>query len=152
MNLPVRHGRHMIVPANEARERGGVLAVWSEQKRAGDWSMPRQMRVVSVMGSAVIDLREARIPDGESTIEVFTLFGSVEIIAPPGVRIECDGSGLAGDFSFTPDSSIPPDADAPTIRLVGDAYFASVSGEVRYAGESRKEAKRRLKLRERGGY
>jgi predicted membrane protein len=150
MNLPARTRGHVVLREKDVRERAGVLAVWSEQKREGDWSVPRNMRVVCVMASAVIDLREARIPEGLSTIEVFSLFGGVEIIAPPGVRIECDGDSLGGEFSFTPDGSVSADYDAPTIRLIGDAYFASVTGEVRYAGESKKEAKRRVKALERG--
>lgn len=146
----IRTLRHLILPDEHVREAGGMLAVWSEQKRTGDWAMPRNMRVLSVMASAVIDLREARIPEGHSTIEVFTLFGAVEIIVPPGVRVDCEGSSLGGEFTFLSDPTEPADFDAPTIHIRGGAYFASVSGAVRYAGESQRAARQRIKAITRG--
>jgi hypothetical protein len=98
------------------------------------------------MGSAVIDLREARIPDGKSVIEIFTIFGSVEVLVPPGVRVESEGDALAGEFSVEPSAPEEgPAMNAPVVRLVGNAYFASVTAEVRYAGETAKGARQRIK-------
>lgn len=145
MNLPVRGDRYSVVPAAQAKERGGVLSFFSSQERKGAWDLPRQLRVACCMGSVELDLREARIPEGESVIEVIALFGSVEILMPPGVEVELDGDALAGSFTFQPDPSLPAREGAPRIRLRGGAYFASVECEARLPGESKGAANRRLK-------
>jgi hypothetical protein len=143
--LPARYIRHVVVPAAQARDRSGVMCFLGGQTRKGEWDLSRHFRVACVAGAVELDLREARIPDGESTIEIYALFGSVEIIFPPGVRIDAGGDGLFGSFEVTTDPTIPTPPDAPTIRLVGDAYFSSVEGVVRFSGESARDAKRRLK-------
>lgn len=150
MNLPVRMIRHTIVSATDVRERAGVLSVFSGQSRQGEWTVPRELRILTVFGSVDLDLREARIADGETRIHIFALFGSVELLLPPGVRIEVDGDGLAASFQVVPDSTIPLPPDAPTIRITGSAHFASVEGSVRFAGESQREARKRIKASYRG--
>jgi hypothetical protein len=145
MNLPIRSIRHVILPAHEVRESGGVTGFLSSQSRKGDWTMPRRLRVACVCGNVELDLREARIPAGESTIEIFVLFGNVEIMFPPGVRVDASGDGFLGNFEFETDPSVPVPPDAPVIRVQGDAYFSNVEGCVRYPGESTREFKRRLK-------
>lgn len=145
MKLPVRSIRHVVVPAGQARERSGVTCFMSGQSRKGEWEVPRHLRVACIFGSVELDLREARIPAGETTIEVFVLFGSVEIIFPPGVRVDASGDAFVGSFEFHADPTVPIPADAPVIRLRGDGYFSSVEGYVRYSGESSGDVKRRIK-------
>lgn len=145
MNIPVRVIRHTVLPASDVRERAGVLSVFSGQSRKGVWTVPRELRVMTVLGSVDLDLREARIADGETRIHIFALFGSVELLLPPGVRVEVDGDGLAASFEVVADSTIPLPPDAPTIRITGNAYFASVEGSMRFADESPREARKRIK-------
>jgi hypothetical protein len=143
--------RHTIVPATDVRERAGVLSVFSSQSRSGLWTVPRELRVATVMGSVELDLREARIADGETRIHVFALLGSIELVLPPGVRVEVEGDGLGANFDVVPDPTIQLPPDAPTIRITGSAYFASVECAVRFAGESEREARKRIKASRRSG-
>lgn len=145
MTLPRRLERHTVVPAHSVRQRAGTMAVFSGQSRRGPWELPRLMRVAAVFGSVELDLREALIADGDSDIEVFCLFGSVEIVCPPGILVECEGDAFAGEFTHTPDSMFMPGPGAPKVRISGSATFGAVECEVRLAGESASEAKRRRK-------
>lgn len=145
MSLPARLERHSIVPIESVRPRSGLLSVFSGQVRRGPWELPQQFRIATVFGSAEIDLREALIGDGESVIEVFCVFGSVEIMVPPGIRVEFDGDGFAGSFEYTPDPMFTPPPGAPTLRITGSAAFGAVEVHVRLAGESATAAKRRRK-------
>jgi len=143
--VPAQYLRHRLVPADQARDRGGVLTVMSGQKRTGDWEMPRQFRVACVLGSTELDFREARIPDGESVIEIFAFFASVELIFPPGVTLDVDGGAFMGEFSVHTDPTVLPAPGSPVIRIVGTAYVSSVEAFVRYAGESSRDAKKRVR-------
>jgi Cell wall-active antibiotics response 4TMS YvqF len=149
--LPVREIRHRIVPAHEVRDIAGVTAFFSGQVRRGDWEMPRQLRIVCVLGSTEIDLREARIPSGISMIEVHVILGSVELLLPPGVRVEMSVDTFAGSVEMIHDPTVPIDPDAPTVHVLGSVYLGSVEASVRYPGERASDAKRRIKASLKGG-
>ncbi|MEO7963976.1 MAG: LiaF domain-containing protein, partial [Gemmatimonadaceae bacterium] len=95
-------------------------------------------------GNTELDFREARIAAGVTVIEVFCLFGNIEMTFPPGVRIDVTGDALAGSFVVHTDPTNVPDPDAPTIRIVGTAYFGNVEARVRYAGERERDARKRI--------
>lgn len=144
-SVPAPHLRHRLVPSEQARDRGGILAVLSGQKRTGDWEMPREFRIACVLGSTELDFREARIPDGESVIEIFALLASVEMIFPPGVTLDVDGEAFMGEFSVHTDPTVIPAPGSPVIRIRGAARLSSVEAFVRYAGESSRDAKKRIR-------
>ncbi|MCC6930076.1 MAG: hypothetical protein IT359_13920 [Gemmatimonadaceae bacterium] len=143
--LPVPFSRHRVVPAHLVRERGGISSFASAHEQKGDWELPRLYRIACMVGSVVADLREARIPAGESHVEIFLVMGSVEIHVPPGVRVELAVNTLAAEVSFRPDPLYGTDPDAPVIRVSGSAYFGSVEVMARLPGESARDAKRRIK-------
>lgn len=145
MNHPVRTIRHKLLPASEVKPRAGILTIFSSQNRQGEWTVPRELRVLSVFGNAELDLREARLPEGETSIRILAILGSVELLLPPGVRVEVEVDGLASSLEITPDPVVEPEADAPVIRITGSAYLSSVSGQTRFARESAREARKRLK-------
>lgn len=145
MSLPVRIERHTIVSADAVQERAGILTAFSGRVRRGPWELPRYLRVACIFGSAELDLREAIIGDGESVIEVFCLFGSVEITVPPGIAVNCDGDAFAGEFSFDPDPMFPPQPGAPRVTIRGSVNFGAVECTVMVAGEEASHRKRRIK-------
>ena len=138
--------RHSVVSPERVPEREGLVVFLSGSKREGRWTLPRYMRVATVLGSAELDLREAEIAEGVTEIEVFAVFGSVEIFVPIGVRVECTGHSLLGSFetrmSGVPD--FPP--GAPTIRVRGSAYASSVEVVVKPIGRKQLKAEERLRL------
>ncbi len=126
--LPEEH--HTIVPAATAPARHGMVAFLSSSVQQGRWALAIRNRVVSFMGSAEIDLRDALIPAGECEIEVICVFGSVEITVPPGVRVTKEGAAFAGSFELTGGTGAFP-SRAPLIRVRGTVYFGSVEVTVK---------------------
>ncbi|MBC7896685.1 MAG: hypothetical protein H7066_14810 [Cytophagaceae bacterium] len=145
MPLPSRLDRYSVLPTEAVRERGGVLSFFGSQKREGGWEVPRHLRVACCMGSVELDLREAILSEGDTVIEVIAFMGSVEILLPPGVRVDMEGDALVGEYTFTPDPTALAPRGAPRIILQGNAILASVEAESRYAGERKRDAQRRVK-------
>lgn len=142
--LPIQT-RHAVVSVDRVPEREGMVVFLSGSKREGRWTMPRYMRVAAIFGSAEIDLREAEIAEGVSEVEVFAVFGSVEVFVPVGVRVECTGHALLGSFE-TRMSGVPDFApNAPTIRVKGSAYGASVEVVVKPITRKQLRAEERLR-------
>ena len=132
-----------LVPSSEVPPRGAVFTVMGGHERTGSWIVPRQLKVVVIMGGAEIDLRDARFGAGITEIEIFVLMGGVNIIVPPGVRVESLGAAFMGGFELKAGDATALSPTHPVLRLSGLAIMGGVETETRYQGETAKEAKRR---------
>lgn len=140
-----------VAPAGEIRPRDQAVAVFGEAKREGAWTPAEDTKAVAVMGSVVLDFREARVAARDVSVLAVSFFGSVEIVVPPGTDVECGASAVFGSVEHhTPRPSAPaPGAAGTTVRIRGVSVFGSVEVHYRYPGESKREAKRRLRLEKR---
>jgi hypothetical protein len=120
-----------------------VSAMFANVRKQGDWEPPRITHASATFGEIVLDFREARIGPGVTEIHASATFASIEIIVPPGLHIQCDGSATFGEFSERVSLSAPPGVEAPTLRITGEALFAEVTVVMRLPGESARDAKRR---------
>lgn len=134
-----------LVPSSEVPARGAVFAIMGGGGRAGSWIVPRQLKVVALMGGAEIDLREARFGPGVTEIEVFVVMGGIEIIVPPGVRVETVGGAFMGGFELNAGDASALSPANPVLRLSGLVIMGGVETQTRLPGETEKEAKRRRK-------
>jgi hypothetical protein len=114
---------------------GLVVAVWSGVKRSGSWTPPRHLHAVAVMGGAELDLREARFPEGETTVNVLAVMGGVEIVVPPGLRVQCSGLPLMGGFDSLDQDGAPDVAPGAVLRIRGLACMGGVEVRVAEPGE-----------------
>lgn len=108
------------------------MSIMGGANRTGSWLCPREHISITIMGGNTIDLREASFEDKDITINAFTLMGGIDIIAPEGFRVICEGVGIMGGFdaSTSPDSTIPQSSlphDAPTLRIGGIALMGGVT-------------------------
>jgi hypothetical protein len=134
-----------LVPASQVRAEQTMLAIMGGVDRRGSWTMPRKLRLVTFMGGAHLDLREARFPPGPVEIEIFSMMGGTEIIVPPGLAVETHGSAIMGGFQEVNRAPIHPDADAPLLRVHGFVVMGGVDIRMRLLGESDRDAHRRQK-------
>jgi len=101
-----------------------VRAVFSNIERCDQVVMPQSTRVEALFGNVEIDLRKAIFASGITEIGVKAIFSSIEIVVPADMTVEVHGAGIFGNFEGT--SRTIADPDAPTLRIVGSAIFASV--------------------------
>ena len=116
----------MLVPQEMVPPVRGVTAFLSAQTRAGDWILPRLFRAVAFWGNVTIDLTTARFGTGVSTLELVAIMGSIEVLVPPDVRLECDGDAILGSFDTRGQKWSRTIEGAPTIHVTGTAYLGSV--------------------------
>jgi class 3 adenylate cyclase len=117
-----------------------VVAVLSEAVRRGRWRVPEQCTVVAVLGGCVLDLRAAQLSAPVTTITAVAIMGSVEVIVPPGVRVEIHGLPLMGGYSNrVSEENLPP--EAPQVHIGGVALLGGV--EVRTDQRSRQRHRHR---------
>lgn len=114
---------------------GLVLAVWSGMKRSGSWTPPRHLHAVAVMGGAELDLREARFPEGVTNVNVLAVMGGVEIVVPPGLRVQCSGLPLMGGFDSLDQDGNPNVSPGAVLRIRGLACMGGVEVRVARSGE-----------------
>jgi hypothetical protein len=121
-----------VIPAERR-----IVATLTDRKLTGDWELARRTRVVAVLSALTLDLREARIPAGVTTLEISATLAEVKVILPPGLRVECDGTAVLGAFTQK-ESGYPmaSDADAPVLRISGTAALAEVSVRTRLPDET----------------
>lgn len=128
-------------PARAARTQLSVIL--GSVERTGPWRVPRVLRVRVWWGSAQLDLREASLGPGLTTIELGVRMGTLEVIVPPWLAVDVDVSSVLG--SVEERHRIPPDPDPerPIVRFVGTVVLGSFAIVTRLAGESRRDATQR---------
>lgn len=131
-------------PAGLAPTWNTSLAIMSESRRAGVWDIGETHVATALMGSVVLDLREARFPDGEVTIHANAVMGSVQILVGYGTAVVVEGLGVMGSYQeHRSRYPVQLDASSPAIRVRGLALMGSV--EVRRK-ETDVEKRRRREL------
>ncbi len=103
-------------------------AIMSECKRQGVWTVPEHHSAFALMGSVVIDLREAQLSAHHTEINASSVMGEVKIIVPAHMHVVVDGTPIMGEFEMAKDkvtAEVGP--DSPTIRVRGMAMMGSVT-------------------------
>ena len=147
--LPAVRGASQTVPAgystispDQVRENGYAVAIFGGTSRTGRWTPARVNTTIAICGGAEIDFREAALGPGVTELNIFAMWGGVEVIVPPGLNVESHGMGIMGGFEHAADQGAP-DPLAPTLRISGIALMAGVDITVRHPGESSRDARRR---------
>jgi hypothetical protein len=58
---------------------------------------PTNDDIFTIIGDVRIDLRQAVIPDGETTLRVRCIIGDIRILVPIGIGVSASASGIIGD-------------------------------------------------------
>lgn len=124
-----------LVPARPLR------VIFGSIERRGPWTVPQNLSARVLFGNIELDLREARLAPGVTTIDVNVTMGNLEIIVPPGMAVEIDASSTLGNIEH---ESTPPSEPAGTVvRITGRVRLGNLEVGTRYPGERAGEARRR---------
>ncbi|MCW2913479.1 MAG: hypothetical protein JWN52_1547 [Actinomycetia bacterium] len=113
----------------EGKDSGEVSK--SEQKRVTihlesgwsariEWRVPERYSALIYKGACQLDLRAAELDGPVTTIFAVAYKSEIEIIVPPGVRVELGGFGTSGEVDGD------PGPNAPIIVVRGFAHKGSI--------------------------
>jgi hypothetical protein len=132
-----------VAASTPARSHQRILAILGGTQRMGHWSAPRELRIFAFMGGVQLDFREARLGPGVTDVYITAIMGGAQIIVPPQLAVEMDGSAIMGGFDHSERAPASPDPDRPLLRVHGFACMGGVSIETRLPGESERDSHRR---------
>jgi hypothetical protein len=114
------------VPAPRRRSPRWIVSVMGGTDRRGRFRLGPHTNVVSVMGGANIDLRQAELEQPEVTIAVVSVMGGANIVVPEGVDVELTGFAFMGGKTYRPGQQRLA-AGAPLVRVRALALMGGVS-------------------------
>ncbi|MGH3212514.1 MAG: DUF1707 SHOCT-like domain-containing protein [Trebonia sp.] len=110
----------------EPAGRAEVAARFSKVIRSGRWVAGRHTKLTVHFGALIINLAKAVLPGREVTVDIDAFCGKLIIIVPAGAHVIDEGGALfAKRAVYGHDTA--EDAEAPVIRLTGDARFSKVA-------------------------
>ena len=74
-------------------------AIFGLVKKEGPWILSPHMESKAVFGAVQLDFREAEWVEPHAVLECKAIFGSIVIIVPSGVSVDCKGVGILGRFA-----------------------------------------------------
>ena len=113
------------VPAPAGSQPGRFAVTFkSSLHRAGRWRVPEHLTTVVYKGDGVLDLRAAELTAHVTTISAVAYKSRIDILVPPGVRVETGGLGVSTG-STGPEGPLSP--NAPVVHVRGYSYKGSVA-------------------------
>ena len=121
-DLPAEGPAPLPAPADSQPGRFAVTFK-SSLRRAGRWRVPERFTTVVYKGEGLLDLRAAELTAPVTTISAVAYKSRIDILVPPGVRVEAGGLGVSTGGA---DQQAPPSRNAPVVHVRGYSYKGAV--------------------------
>jgi hypothetical protein len=118
-----------------------LVAILGGFSRKGAWHPDPLMSVVTILGGAELDFRDAVLPSKEIVLRITAVLGGLGIIVPPEMRVIDNTAAILGGTDTVGDSAEASRPDAPVLRIEGLCLLGGVGVE-RKAREAPKELRR----------
>jgi Domain of unknown function (DUF1707) len=111
-----------------------AVAYKNSVRRAGRWRVPERFNMVIYKGEGWLDLRAAELTAPVTTVTAYAYKSRIDILVPPGVRVEMNGLGVSKGWSAEEDAEIRLPHDAPTVHVRGTAYKGTIEARTKPQG------------------
>jgi len=112
------------LPAPAGYQRGRLAVTYkSSLRRAGRWRVPDRLTAVVYKGEGLLDLRAAELTAPVTTISAVAYKSRIDILVPPGVRVEAGGLGVSTGAAA---AEAPLPGNAPVVHVRGYGYKGTV--------------------------
>jgi hypothetical protein len=110
-----------------------AVAYKNSVRRGGRWRVPERFTSVVYKGGGWLDLRAAELTAPLTTVVAVAYKSRIDILVPPGVRVEMDGFGVSKGWSAEEDLESRLPHDAPTVHVRGIAYKGTIEARTKPA-------------------
>jgi Domain of unknown function (DUF1707) len=112
------------LPATTGRRPGRfAVTLKSSLARAGRWRVPERYTTLVYKGNGVLDLRAAELTAQVTTISAIAYKSRIEIVVPPGIRVETGGLGVS---TSSAGEGGPLSSGAPVLHVRGYTYKGTI--------------------------
>lgn len=101
-----------------------IVAIFSGASRSGRWQPRRNLSVLTLFGGAELDLTQAVFTDNVCEINVFCMFGGLDVRVPEGTDVRNECSAIFGGSDTKTEPAVP---GAPTVIVKGFVAFGGVA-------------------------
>jgi Domain of unknown function (DUF1707) len=108
-----------------------AVAYKNSIRRGGRWRVPEHFNVMIYKGEGWLDLRAAELTAPVTTVVAVAYKSRVDILVPPGVRVEMDGFGVSKGWSAEEDLEVRLPPGAPTVHVRGTAYKGTIEARTK---------------------
>ena len=108
-----------------------AVAYKNSVRRGGRWRVPERFNVMIYKGQGWLDLRAAELTAPVTTVVAVAYKSRIDILVPPGVRVEMGGFGVSKGWSAEEEleTRLPP--GAPTVQVRGTAYKGTIEARTK---------------------
>ena len=96
--------------------------------------MPERFTSVVYKGGGWLDLRAAELTAPVTTVVAVAYKSRIDILVPPGVRVEMEGLGVSNGWSADDEWERQLPTDAPVVHIRGIAYKGTIEASTRPPG------------------
>ncbi len=107
------------------QEHGTLRVSFGNIERSGHWEVPRNLEVRVRMGNAELDLRDAVLAPGTTTIDIGVTMGNVEVIVPKTLPVQVEVDTKMGNVENAPAAKPNGDAQQSVVRITGNVKLGN---------------------------
>jgi hypothetical protein len=122
-----------LVPAKRLR------VIFGSVERFGAWIVPQHLAARVLWGNLELDLRDAQLAPGVTTIDLHVTMGNVELLVPRGVAVDLDAGALLGNVEDRTEATTAP---SRLLRITGRVTLGNLEVTTLAYGETLREARR----------
>jgi Domain of unknown function (DUF1707) len=111
-----------------------AIAYKNSIRRGGRWQVPERFTSVVYKGDGWLDLRAAELTEPTTTVRAIAYKSRIDVLVPPGVRVELEGFGVSKGWSAQEDQESLLPRDAPVVHVRGIAYKGTIEVSTRPPG------------------
>jgi hypothetical protein len=132
VDLPAESPRTVASQAGPGRKPGRfAIAYKNSIRRGGRWRVPEHFTSVVYKGGGWLDLRAAELTAPATTVLAVAYKSRIDVLVPPGVRVELDGFGVSKAWSEQEELESRLPRDAPVVHVRGIAYKGTIEVSTR---------------------
>jgi Domain of unknown function (DUF1707)/Cell wall-active antibiotics response 4TMS YvqF len=111
------------------RSKRRLIAILSGFSRKGAWRPDPVMTIVTVLGGADLDFRDAILPGKEMVLRITAVLGGLQITVPPEMQVIDNTAAILGGSDVTGESAEALTPDSPLLRIEGVCVLGGMSVE-----------------------